>query len=139
MKITFAKVVQPLRLANYAPEMGEQVVQVWVNPPRDRRIEFLEMAEEIGKLTPLRLPPNGRTERGNSGGEIEKILALGERQAAWVAEMLSQHPDASTHWTVEEIKGLQEASGDTDPAFWRWLTGSIIEMMIAHRTLQKKS
>ena len=40
MKISIPKVVRPIRLSDYAPEFGEQVIGMWVNPSREKRLEF---------------------------------------------------------------------------------------------------
>lgn len=47
MRIEIPKIVQPLSLADYAPELGAVTVFVWVNPPGeflDRRLSLKDEA-----------------------------------------------------------------------------------------------
>ncbi len=45
MKIKIPKVVRPIRLSDYAPEFGDQEIGMWVNPSRDKRLEFVGITE----------------------------------------------------------------------------------------------
>lgn len=40
MKFDIPKIVKELKLAEYAPEFGEKVLHVWVNPPRKLLSDF---------------------------------------------------------------------------------------------------
>ncbi len=45
MKVNIPKVTRPIRLSDYAPEFGEQVIEMWVNPPRKLRLAFADITD----------------------------------------------------------------------------------------------
>jgi hypothetical protein len=97
MKITIPKIIREVPLADYAPEMNGAVVKVWVNPTRD----FLQQISAA--ITQ----------------EDEQAAAhvISQPVSEWYAQLLSQAPDAESHWTADEL----QAVADTDPALWAWL------------------
>jgi hypothetical protein len=49
-KFQVPRIVRPIRLAEYAPEMGEAMIEVWVNPPRKIMAEFFDIAKQVGEV-----------------------------------------------------------------------------------------
>lgn len=149
MQLKIAKIIEAIDLGEYAEAMKGQTVQVWVNPDLAtlRRRELL--IEKYNRLTSAMLelgqkaanaPEAGRAKLAReTKAQIEEFnsYALGDFASginAWFAELWSQSPDPSTHWTVEELAGLNEA----DPAFYQWLKNRSVEMLAQHRNRQKK-
>ena len=59
---------------------------------------------------------------------------------AWYAELWSQHADAMTHWTVDDVAELVRACQEHDPAFWSWLQDRSFQAIQDHRDgIKKKS
>ncbi len=117
MNLIFPKAVERLPLADYMPEMAPQELQVWINPPMATRLAYFDA---------LRTAATAPTEE--SVAEVYRMTA----------ELLSQGPD-DTRWTVEEIQSLVEQCAETDPRFWAWLIGRIVEMIEEHRGNIKKN
>lgn len=120
MPVTIRPLTRPLPLDEYAEGLEirfddgpAKVVHVWVNPPRALR-------EEHDRLL---------AEARQSGMSPELF--------AWYARLWSQHPDAATHWTAEEVQALAE--NDTDPNLLIWLQNRSIDMMTAHRSAKRKN
>ena len=113
MKFEIPKIVRAMKLAEYAPEMGETEIQVWVNPPRAKLQEYWSIVDE-GKV--------------NAAGS-------GARMAGWLSEMWSQGP-SGTEWTAEQV--LELVGLDTDPRLFIWCLGRTIGMIAEHRAGQKK-
>jgi hypothetical protein len=47
MKLTIPDICSIIRLADYAPEFGDAVIHVWVNPPRYMFSKKLESAADV--------------------------------------------------------------------------------------------
>ena len=46
MKVNIPRVTRPVALSDYAPEFGDQAIEMWVNPPRKVRLEFYRITNE---------------------------------------------------------------------------------------------
>jgi hypothetical protein len=109
MPIEFPKILKPIHLSEYAAEMGEAVVWVWVNLPRDeitRQGEMIRASDDPGLH-------------------------------AWYATVWSQHADPGTHLTVADIEQLN--SIDTDPRFLSWLMTRTRDLIQEHHFGAKKN
>ena len=68
MRISFTKIVLPIDLGEYHESYAGQLLQVWVNPPREKRYERENIIKEFGskwarlRPYPLQLPPRGERE-----------------------------------------------------------------------------
>ena len=125
MRLKLPRIVKALPLGEYAPEMAEASVQVWVNPPRDmlqQRTEMMLAVQDAQRKTPP---------------DAQALETLGEQMIAWYAELWSQGPE-ETHINADDIRAMLEAFNDTDPGLWPWLTGRSLEMIIEHRQAEKK-
>lgn len=145
MKLNITKVIQALDLGEYAEAMQGQVVQVWLNPDRAtlRRRELL-IEEYNRRLEALKNPPQVTEKNRVKVAERFKTtldefneFALGDFLKGiheWFASLWSQHTDAGTHWTTDELVELNEA----DPALYQWMKDRSLKMMEAHRSREKK-
>lgn len=147
MQITISKIVRPINLEDYAPELvrvdGKPLlVWVWVNPTRDmmdRRRRQLQVGSDAYKAL-------GQAMEGQEGGRVlstdERTQILtdlhvtGTEMAAWFAEIWSQHADVGTHWTVDEVLGL--GLSETDPGLYPWLQRRTLREISDHRSAEKK-
>lgn len=120
MKITVPKIVQGLRVREYAEEFGDLTIYVWVNPPRSLLEEMFEKME--------RKPEETDEDYAVKAGRVIEIFA----------ELWSQCSDPETHWTKDELVQLGMETMETDPALWPWLRNRTLEMISEHRRLEKK-
>jgi hypothetical protein len=134
MKINIPRVVVPVDMSEYAPELAGQYLHVWVNPPLEMLGNHLTLAARASLAparphpTPPPTPPHveeNNMERGVSGED--ELLK-------WYVEVWNQGPEP-THWTLEEVRELQAQ----DPAFLVWMIQATTEARKAHLDRKKKS
>lgn len=113
MQITIPKIVVPVDMSEYAPELAGHWLHVWVNPPLDKLGEHMMLSAQLQVKT--------------AGNSEEPLLA-------WYSEMWSQGPEP-THLPIEEIKAVQQK----DPALLVWMIQSTTEARKAHMDRKKKS
>lgn len=130
-KFEIPKIVRPLYLANYEPELSEVVIQVWVNPSKKLRLEYYLIMNDL-----IAAMPNDKAEYLEAISA--ELRAITDRLAVWLAEIWSQG-EPETHWTPEEIQELMDHCLDTDPALWKWLLDNTEQMIVEHITRQKKA
>lgn len=129
MKIPIKKVVRDLDLGEYAEEYKGLTVKVWVNPDRGTIAERDELQQEFERQA---------QEMRNNQALAEPFLKWTAETYApaildWYARLWSQgEPD--THWTVDEMKELD----GQDPALFDWMKRRSVQMVIQHRTREKK-
>jgi len=116
MKINFPKIVRKVDLGDYAEEMQGQIINVWVNPPTS---DLVTLGDNYKKWI------------DDDDKEAEKDYL--EK----MSELLSQGEKAS-HFSVDELKTVRDATAETDPAFWLWLQNSILTEVNNHRYGLKK-
>ena len=112
MKFEIPKIHVELRLSDYAPEFGDAVIQVRVNPPRS-------LIEEWGRLIELAKVPDADASEINQG--MNNVIAQ-----LW-------------GWPTEDVTELENASLETDPALMRWLVRKTWELIMLHRAAIKKN
>lgn len=134
MQFDFPKIVRPIHLKEYAPEFGDAVVEVWVNPSRGERFNVFEMAKKHQELIRKMLEIH-KDDPGIKKMQDEE-LAVRTEIYAWFANIWSQGKDPSNHWTVEEVEELHKS--DTDPTFYAWLTSTTQAMINDWRMSLKK-
>ena len=130
MRIHIPKIIRPLPLREYAPELVETSLHVWANPPRDMLARRYEL---------MRLSAQAQEQLGGEGdAQAAKTLEqVGEELIAWYAEVWSQG-DPSTHISPDDIRAMIAELNDTDPGLWSWMTVRTLELIAEHRTGQKK-
>ena len=116
MELQFPKIIREVKLSEYAPELT-QTIQVWVNPP-------VKVLDDLSNGFKKYIEP-GQTE-----GREEFLTVL--------SSLLSQG-EPGTHWSVDELKKLQEESVDTDPRFFWWFQDRIARAIFEHRAGVKKA
>lgn len=146
MKIDIPRIVRRLDLGDYAQEMKDAHIFMWVNPPRakrrelymiSRRIDWVaEAAKLLGPAAPPPMPPQGDIEpnpfEGLSREDIEsKADEIQAQLCAWWAEMWSQG-EPETHWTQDEVKTLFTTAGDTDPVLIAFIRSGCLQLMNGH-------
>ena len=127
MKINIPKVTQPIALSDYAPEFGEQVIEMWVNPPREKRLAFAGIMDRYRDTL-------ARIEQAEDSDDLadltQQIVDQAGELHAWYAEMWSQGED---EWTAEQVKELTEAALDTDPGLWDFVQARSLDLMQEYR------
>jgi len=137
MKIDIPKIIEGLRLGDYAPEFGEAVLCVWVNPPRRLREAYTQAVEEsVDALRQAQELSREALEDEILASLQQRVRASEQKQREWFAEIWSQGPEG-TGWTLEEIDEL--AASDSDPALLPWLIGRTVAMIGEHRSASKKA
>lgn len=133
MDIQIPRITRPLDLGGYAPELAGVCVQVWVNPPRDFMKRYWDLVGEndaSGKAA--------QTTKGKKAREalLKTVERIGQDFVGWFAELWSQHPEADTHWSKDEVTKLIKS--ETDPQLYVWLVGQSMRLVTEHRILAKK-
>jgi hypothetical protein len=128
--------VRPIRLAEFLPEFGEDVIWVWANPTQEllvRRTEQIRRAisvrEQLIALKPL-TDEDSQARVIALGKEMEQV---GEAMMAWLAEIWSQHEDPETHFSLEDVKALANESMEREPALYGWLIDQTMRLIAEHR------
>lgn len=128
MKIAVPKIVKTLAVGEYAQELSEVRLQVWVNPPRSLLARHDALIERVGAAARA-----GADEAGLSA----TVTELWGEMTAVFAELWSAGPEG-THWSAEEIEALIDGMAETDPQLWPWLRKRTILMIREHREAVKK-
>ena len=136
MKISIPRVTRPIALSDYAPEYGDQEIQMWVNPPRERRLAFATISDKFGPLQGQLQEAIAAEDSERVGELAAEIEALGLEIYAWYAGMWSQGKDK---WTAEDVKELAETALDADPGLWSFLQDRSLEVMGEYRRRKKAS
>jgi hypothetical protein len=117
VKIDFPKIVRPIPLSEYAPEMTI-TLYVWVNPPRSMLQKFADFAD-LAK-------------------ELDKLNELETAVYSWFSEILSQGSE-DTHVSTDDARKLAKETRDTDPRFWPWLQQRCLAEISKHRNAIKNA
>lgn len=129
MKFNIPTIVKSVDLGEYDQAYKGQEIWMWVNPPKRMRREFDQINKDIRDAVKSLLEELTDEEKQQIKEEVEKLQA---QQAAWWAEMWSQHEDEETHWSVEDVQILLEESADKDPQLWNFLTETSLERLKEH-------
>ena len=158
MKIEVKALVRPVHLRDYAAEYEDATIWVWVNPPRQLRLDHVRLVEEFEAATDAiaqaakdakdRAEAEGRDIEAESPTDpaldaararyAEQVEAFSHRIHAMLAEMWSQQDDPATHWTVEEVAAFDDACQDRDSRLWLWLQEEMWRLVREHREGVKK-
>lgn len=111
MKIEIPKVIAAVDLGEYAPELRGKVLNIWVNATNDMMAEYVRLSAEANE-----------SENGTSNAVLN-----------WYAEIWSQGK-AETHWTLEELRELEQNNG----AFLAWMISATWNKISESRTYKKK-
>ena len=134
MKINIPRVVRPVALSEYAPEFGDQAIQMWVNPPRKVRLEFADIMDRYREV--LSMIEEAESDDPNLENLAEGIVIIAGELHGWYAQMWSQGED---EWAAEDVKAFIEAALDTDPGLWDFVQEGCLDAMAAYRRQKKAS
>jgi len=137
-RLQVPKIVRPLALKDYAEEFGQEVIHVWLNPPRELWLKYDPLVDEAGKIRKRLSDREKPLETVEAEAAVKRLGEIGGEIQAWYAEIWSQGPDEKSRWTTGEIEELISGTMKTDPALWPWLTGRTLVMILEHRNLAKK-
>lgn len=112
MNLKIPRVHGEIRLAEYAPEFEDVVVQVWLNPPRALLLEWDEISKAVR---------DGKPDADE----------LNQRMNAVLAELWG--------WPVEDVHGLEENAKETDPGLLGWMVRETFSRIVQHRLAVKKN
>jgi hypothetical protein len=115
MKINIPKVIVPVDMSEYAPELAGQCLHVWVNPPLDVLGAHLALAAEVRNA-----PVSAET--------------MQDPLLEWYVGVWSHGPEP-THWTIAEVKEVER----DDPAFLSWMISATWNARKAHMDRKKKN
>jgi hypothetical protein len=152
MKIEIPKVIVPVDMGAYAPELTGKALHVWVNPPREKLNEYDNLVadvqeQETAKARQVLLdePKPEKPETSALLRTFERVASmlnfrrqsaaqgLDERLLAWFADLWSYGP-ADTGWTVAELRQLE----GNDPTFLKWMIESTWQARKEHVERKKK-
>jgi hypothetical protein len=150
MKINIPKVVIPVPMSEYAPELQGNALHVWVNPPMQilqayRQLLSTLQAHELESARQMLEIPATKEERSPlmraydqalhwiNRRKEEKTEGVSVDLLEWYANIWSQGP-ADTQWTVEELRTLEES----DPAFLSWMIAQTWKARGEHMEQKKK-
>lgn len=163
MKINFPKIVKEIDLGEYAKEMQGQTIRVWVNPPSGdvvaiadyykATIDKVESPKALklveNHLAELEKPTEKEKEKHEKAIEFyrerieelagEKYADSHEKYLGYLSSFLSQSENKETRYSVDDLKELEKASKETDPAFWPWFQQRVIDAISEHRLGRKKA
>jgi len=151
MKIVIPKIVIPVEMAEYSPELAGKFLHVWVNPPKDKLQGYDELVATLQmqelKTAQANLYPDGKkdSEPGLLGAiktmahwvsskKDKRPDGIDVKFLEWYAEIWSQGPE-QTRWTVDELRELE----NQDPAFLSWMITQTWATRTAHVQGKKKA
>jgi len=111
MDLKIPNIVKSIPLSEYAPELGDTVIWVWVNPPRDMRLELFT--------------------------EIVLQKDSDEQIGALFSKLWSEGPE-DTRFTPDEVLRLANECIDKDPQLWWWMVNQTRELLLDHLRAKKK-
>lgn len=147
------KLVLPLDLSGYSPELQGETLHVWVDPPRRMRQEYDELLLEIQQEEIQRIgadlkpdsPPSGKSTFQNFLARTRALLGARKnsikrgsgtdvRILKWYFTIWAQGP-ADSALPLEDIQRIEEEN----PAFLGWLIGETWRMIRENQVRQKKN
>jgi len=133
--LNIPKVIRPLQLADYAEELKDTVIWVWVNPPVSLLERWSALASESLQAIEQLNAPSDNTE------VVERVRAtlerIGTEEAGIISELWSQKEGDT--WLAEDVLRLVEETRETDPMLWAWLQTRTRAMIREHRNGIKKA
>ena len=131
MKFDIPKIIRPLEMSAYAEEMEGLALQVWVNPPRKIKDEYLNLQVEIAGLKQSidKLLAQKKAPAQNKINALDKKITDNNATVyEWYANILSQASDPDTHIDAEELRAM----ADDDPAIYTFIAHGAWELIAVH-------
>ena len=150
MKIVIPKIVIPVDMADYAPELQGQCLYVWANPPMHVLQEYSRLltelqADELASAQRALEAPAGEVGRSPlwkafdqaklwlKAKKEEKATGVDPKLLGWYAEFWSHGP-VDARWTLDELQALEQ----DDPSFLSWMIGQTWKARAEHLERKKK-
>ena len=147
------KLIVPLDLSGYSPELAGEFIQVWVDPPRRLRQEYDELllevqAEEVRRVQADLVPAPASSGVSTFENFLQKAQSLlgarkkgierGEatdlRILKWYVHLWSQGPEGSA-LSLVEVQNIE----NENPAFLGWLIQETWRMIHENQVRLKKN
>jgi len=136
LKIKIPKIIRPLKLADYAPEYEEAVLDVWVNPPSDVtdgiNVVIRRTNEAFEALKAAKTDEEAKRLR-------DELDTLGTQMAELFSRVWSQGKDPERHMSLDDITALVEECDQNGEPIYSWMTGESWRMILEHRVGIKKN
>ena len=137
-KFELKPITRPVELGDYAPEYAGATFHIWVNMPRAQLNElFLLQREAADLVEAARLDPTDDLSKIDRRAALWKDIDA--RLNAWYARTWSQHADAATHWTADDVRELSDQLVSADPQAWYWLSRKCQATITEYRNLERKN
>lgn len=155
MKINIPKVIVPVNMVAYAPELDGQFLHVWVNPPLEKLNYYNDLltelqSRELQQAEQVLFPnvpeaPAAAKVKSPVAAAINQLKhwvvskkdkpaeGLAQELLEWYAEMWSQGPE-HTHWSTDELRTLEAQ----DPTFLSWMISQTWHKRSEHIERKKK-
>jgi|WetSurMetagenome_2_1015567.scaffolds.fasta_scaffold971688_1 hypothetical protein len=127
MKIEFPRITRPLKLADYAPEFGEQEILIWVNQPIAQRDTFLRIGLESARAR--QLIKNGG--KDNMAQAVKDLDRLGGELMDWLA--------ATWDFPRQEVEDLFKECLARGSGLYDWLVRETWDIVTNYRVMVKKN
>jgi hypothetical protein len=144
MEFKIPKITAPLDLAGYSNALAGQIIQVWVNPPLEKRRWYWQTSRRVltidaekRKLIAEKKPLTPSLLKASAALDQEAKDLLGKIDT-WISEIWSQGAEES-RVPVETVHQFRVESADTDPQLFGWMVGSSLRLMMEHQGLVKKT
>jgi hypothetical protein len=140
MKLSIPTITQPLRLAEYAPEFGEQTIRVWVNQPISRLEQFASIAQRqpAAKRALREACRKKKPDKAAAEKAIKELEEIGAELMAWLAETWSQGPE-DTRLDLEAVEEIARECLERDSGLYEWLVRQTWEIVTNYRLQIKKN
>lgn len=145
MEFRLSRITKPLDLGEYDERLRGQVLHVWVNPNKffiKKRVELLREYAAYMKGVAKHSVARSAYQRFKNWMVLfltqwhrkRWLEALHNLRNSWFSRMWSQHEDAETHCTVEEVKRLSIE----EPALFEWLMKESVLLLDGFAADKKK-
>lgn len=145
MEFRLSRITKPLDLGDYDERLRGQVLHVWVNPNKEFNKDRLRLLTDYAKYMKsiARNSVAGNWFQRFKNWSVlfvtqyyrkQWLEALHDMRNAWFSRLWSQHEDAETHCTVEEVKRLSIE----EPALFEWLMKESVLLLDGFAADKKK-
>ncbi len=137
-KFDLKPITRPIDLGDYAPEYAGATFHIWVNMPRGLLNEWYLLQRATADLVDA-----VRRDQTDDQAALDRRSTqwqdIDAQLNAWYARAWSQHSDADTHWTADEVRDLSDQLVSSDPQAWVWLNRQCQLTITEYRTRERKN
>jgi hypothetical protein len=138
MDIDIRRIYRKIYLSDYFGDDGEDVIEVWGNPPRAIRSEWAEIRVESEQVTEDLVALSKRSEESSESERNDlanRLIEANNRFYEWFAKVWRFD---GRELTTEEIREFATKCEKEDEALWVWLITSTWRIINNQRDLVKK-